>query len=29
MLKLRDGKVTWWQPFRSEADALEAAGLSE
>jgi ketosteroid isomerase-like protein len=27
--KLRDGNVTRWQPFRSEAEALEAAGLSE
>jgi ketosteroid isomerase-like protein len=25
----RDGKVIWWQSFRSEAEALEAAGLSE
>jgi ketosteroid isomerase-like protein len=30
--KVRDGKATWWQSFRSEAEALEAleaAGLSE
>jgi ketosteroid isomerase-like protein len=27
--KMRDGKSTWWQPFRSEAEALEAAGLRE
>ena len=27
--KARDGKATWWQTFRSEAEALEAAGLSE
>src|SRR5262245_6879736 len=25
----RDGKLTWWAFFRSEAEALEAAGLSE
>jgi ketosteroid isomerase-like protein len=25
----RDGKVIWWQSFRSEAEALEAAGLRE
>ena len=31
-IKARDGKATWWQTFRSEAEALEAleaAGLSE
>ena len=31
-IKVRDGKCTWWQTFRSEAEAieaLEAAGLSE
>jgi ketosteroid isomerase-like protein len=27
--QLRDGKVVWWQTFPSEAEALEAAGLSE
>ena len=30
--KARDGKATWWQTFRSEAEALEAleaAGLRE
>jgi ketosteroid isomerase-like protein len=27
--KMRDGKSTWWQPFRSEAEALEAAGLRD
>jgi ketosteroid isomerase-like protein len=27
--KVRDGKVTWWRNFGSEAEALEAAGLSE
>jgi hypothetical protein len=26
---LRDGKVIWWAFFRSEREALEAAGLSE
>jgi hypothetical protein len=25
----RDGKVIWWQSFRTEAEALKAAGLSE
>jgi ketosteroid isomerase-like protein len=25
----RDGKVTWWRNFGTEAEALEAAGLSE
>ena len=28
-IKARDGKATWWQTFPSEAEALEAAGLSE
>ena len=31
-IKARDGKCTWWQTFRSEAEALEAleaAGFSE
>jgi ketosteroid isomerase-like protein len=28
-LKLRNGKVIWWSIFGSEAEALEAAGLSE
>ena len=27
--RVRDGKVSWWQTFLSEAEALEAAGLSE
>jgi ketosteroid isomerase-like protein len=27
--KLRDGKVAWWRTFRSEAEALNAAGLRE
>ena len=26
-VKLRDGKVAWWASFRSEREALEAAGL--
>ena len=25
----RDGKATWWRVFRAEAEAVEAAGLSE
>jgi ketosteroid isomerase-like protein len=25
----RDGKVIWWQSFRTEAEALEAVGLRE
>jgi ketosteroid isomerase-like protein len=28
-VKMRDGKATWWRNFGSEAEALEAAGLSE
>jgi hypothetical protein len=28
-IKVRDGKATWWRNFGSEAEALEAAGLSE
>jgi ketosteroid isomerase-like protein len=27
--KMRDGRSTRWQPFRSEAEALEAAGLRD
>jgi ketosteroid isomerase-like protein len=27
--KMRDGRSTWWQPFRSEAEAREAAGLRD
>ena len=27
--KARNGKVLWWRTFGSEAEALEAAGLSE
>jgi ketosteroid isomerase-like protein len=25
----REGKIIWWQSFRTEAEALEAAGLRE
>jgi hypothetical protein len=25
----RDGKLTWWHTFETEAEALEAAGLRE
>jgi ketosteroid isomerase-like protein len=28
-VKLRDGKVSWYAIFRTEAEALEAVGLSE
>src|SRR5436190_19015716 len=28
-IKGREGKAIWWQTFRSEAEALEAAGLGE
>ena len=28
-IKFRDGKVSWWTPFRTEREALEAVGLSE
>jgi hypothetical protein len=28
-LKFRDKKNVWWRAFESEAEALEAAGLSE
>lgn len=28
-VKLRDGKASWWGFFRTEDDALEAAGLRE
>ena len=27
--RLRESKVTWWSFFRTEAEALEAVGLSE
>jgi ketosteroid isomerase-like protein len=29
VVRFRDGKATWWQFFRTEAEALEAAGLRE
>jgi len=29
VVRFRDGKATWWQFFRTEEEALEAAGLSE
>jgi hypothetical protein len=29
VLKLRHGKLAWWQVFRSQDEALEAAGLKE
>ena len=29
VVRFRDGKATWWQFFRTEAEALEAAGMSE
>jgi len=25
--RMRDGKVSWWGVFRTEPEALEAAGL--
>jgi hypothetical protein len=28
-VKWRDNKTVWWRAFRSEAEALEAVGLSE
>jgi ketosteroid isomerase-like protein len=27
--RVRDGRLIWWATFRTEAEALEAAGLSE
>ena len=27
--RVRAGKIVWWRDFRSEAEALEAVGLSE
>ena len=27
--RVRDGLITWWETFRTEAEALEAAGLAE
>ena len=29
VVRFRDGKATWWQFFRTEDEALEAAGLEE
>jgi ketosteroid isomerase-like protein len=29
VVRYRDGMATWWQFFRTEEEALEAAGLSE
>jgi len=29
VVRYRDGKSVWWQFFRTEEEALEAAGLSE
>ena len=29
VVRFRDGKATWWQFFRTEDEALEAAGLRE
>ena len=29
IVRYRDGMAIWWQFFRTQADALEAAGLSE
>ena len=28
-VKLREGKAAWWANFRTEAEALDAAGLTE
>jgi ketosteroid isomerase-like protein len=27
--RVREGKIVWWTTYRTEAEALEAAGLSE
>jgi len=27
--RVRDGKIAWWKFCRTEAEALEAVGLSE
>ena len=27
--RVRDGQIVWWATYRTEAEALEAAGLSE
>jgi ketosteroid isomerase-like protein len=29
LFRWRDKRITWWHAFQSEAEALEAAGLSE
>jgi ketosteroid isomerase-like protein len=29
LFRCREGRVVWWHAFQSEAEALEAAGLSE
>jgi len=29
VIRVRDGRAAWWEIFRTEAEALEAAGLSE
>jgi len=29
VVRFRDGKATWWQFFRTEDEAIEAAGLRE
>ena len=29
LAKLRDGKIAYWRPYQSHAEALEAVGLSE
>jgi ketosteroid isomerase-like protein len=29
LVRLRDGQIVQWHPYRSEREALEAAGLSE
>jgi len=29
VIRFRHGKATWWQFFRTEEEALEAAGLQE
>ena len=28
-IRLRSGKLSWWVPYRTEREALEAVGLSE
>jgi hypothetical protein len=29
LAKLRDGKIAYWRPYQSHAEALEAVGLPE